>query len=66
MQVIDCREGVDRAWPGSGVVYISRLSARLTQSRLNRVAVTPEYKRMTIRSWATTTKLLDLLDHAMP
>jgi uncharacterized protein (DUF1697 family) len=66
MQAIDCRDGVDRAWPGSGVVYISRLSARLTQSRLNRVAATPEYQRMTIRSWATTTKLLNLLDQAAP
>jgi hypothetical protein len=29
---------------------------------MSRIVGTPEYKQMTIRSWATTTKLLDLLD----
>jgi uncharacterized protein (DUF1697 family) len=62
MRVVELREGVDRAWPGRGVVYFARLSARRTQSRMSRIASTPEYKLMTIRSWATTTKLLDLFD----
>jgi uncharacterized protein (DUF1697 family) len=62
MRVVELREGVDRAWPGRGVVYFARLSARRTQSRMSRIAVTPEYQRMTIRSWATTTKLVGLLD----
>jgi uncharacterized protein (DUF1697 family) len=53
---------VDRAWPGTGVVYFQRLSARRTASRMGRIVGTPEYKRMTIRSWRTTTKLLDLFD----
>jgi uncharacterized protein (DUF1697 family) len=56
------REGVDQVWPGPGVLYMQRLSTRLTQSRLNRIASTPEYQNMTIRSWTTTTKLLALLD----
>jgi uncharacterized protein (DUF1697 family) len=62
MRVVDPREGVDQAWPGTGVVYFARLSERRTQSRMGRIVGTPEYKQMTIRSWATTTKLLTLLD----
>jgi uncharacterized protein (DUF1697 family) len=62
MRVVDLREGVDQAWPGTGVLYFERLSARRTQSRMGKIVGTPEYKRMTIRSWSTTTKLLDLLD----
>lgn len=56
------REGVDQAWPGTGVVYFARLSAQRTRSKMSRLISTPEYKLMTIRSWATTTKLLALLD----
>jgi uncharacterized protein (DUF1697 family) len=62
MKVVSLREGVDQAWPGSGVVYFQRLSAFRTQSRMSRIVGTPEYKLMTIRSWTTTTKLLGLLD----
>jgi uncharacterized protein (DUF1697 family) len=59
---VQLREGVDQAWPGNGVVYFARLSARRTQSRMSSIVGTPEYQQMTIRSWSTTTKLLDLLD----
>lgn len=62
MRVVERREGVDQAWPGTGVVYFARLSARRTQSRMSRIMGTPEYQRMTIRSWSTTTRLLELLD----
>ena len=62
MRVVEPREGVDQAWTGSGVLYFARLSARRTQSRMNRIVGTPEYQQMTIRSWTTTTKLLGLLD----
>jgi uncharacterized protein (DUF1697 family) len=62
IRVLEPREGVDRAWPGKGVLYVARLSARRAQSRLGRITSTPEYQQMTIRSWATTTKLLGLLD----
>jgi uncharacterized protein (DUF1697 family) len=62
MRVVQLRDGVDQAWPGRGVVYFQRLSARRTASRMSKIVGTPEYKRMTIRSWATTTKLLSLLD----
>ncbi len=60
--VIEIREGVDRVWPGRGVLYFSRLAAKATGSRLNKVASRPEYKNMTIRSWSTTTKLLTLME----
>ncbi len=62
MKVVERREGVDQAWPGTGVLYFARLSERRTQSRMSRIVGTPEYSQMTIRSWTTTTKLLGLLD----
>ena len=60
--VVELREGVDRVWPGKGVLYFARLSARRTQSKMSKIVGTPEYQQMTIRSWSTTTKLLGLLD----
>jgi len=62
MRVFTPKEGVDTVWPGDGVIYSQRLSARRTQSRLNRVMASPAYKSMTIRNWNTTTKLLELLE----
>ena len=62
MQVFDPHPDVDRVWPGDGVIYSQRLSAQRTKSRLGKIAGTPAYKSMTIRSWATTLKLLELLD----
>ena len=62
MRVVDPRDGVDQVWPGEGVLYFSRLSERLSQSRMSRIASSPLYQSMTIRNWRTTTKLLSLLD----
>ena len=62
MAVVKLRDEVDEAWPGTGVVYFARLSERRTQSRMSSIVGSPEYKQMTIRNWATTTKLLSLLD----
>ena len=61
MDAFDPREGVDRVWPGKGVIYSQRLSAQRTKSRLGRIAASPHYKSMTIRNWATTTKLAELV-----
>jgi uncharacterized protein (DUF1697 family) len=61
MPVFDPRDGVDKVWPGDGVIYSQRLSAERTKSRLNRIMASPLYKSMTIRSWNTTIKLLDIL-----
>ena len=62
VKLFDPREGVDELWPGKGVVYHQRLSSQRTKSRLNRIMATPFYKEMTIRNWATTIKLLEMLD----
>ncbi len=61
MPLFTPREGVDKVWPGDGVVYSQRLSSQRAKSRLNIVMATPAYKSMTIRSWSTTTKLLEIM-----
>jgi len=66
MRVVQLRDGVDQAWPGRDVLYFARLSERRTQSRMSSIVGTPEYQLMTIRSWATTTKLLGLVSAAQP
>ena len=59
--VVELREGVDRVWPGTGVLYFSRLSERRSQSKLSKLTGTPQYELMTIRNWNTTTRLNALL-----
>ncbi len=61
MPVFSPLEGVDKVWPGEGVIYSQRLSALRTKSRLSRIMGTPVYQCMTIRNWSTTTKLLEIL-----
>jgi uncharacterized protein (DUF1697 family) len=61
MSVFSPRDGVDKVWPGKGVIYHQRLSAERTKSRLNRIMSTPVYASATIRSWQTTMALLDLM-----
>jgi uncharacterized protein (DUF1697 family) len=62
LRAVELREGVDRVWPGTGVLYFSRLSSRRSQSKLSKLTSTPEYESMTIRNWNTTTRLVELLD----
>ena len=62
MRAVSLRDGVDRAWAGTGVLYFDRVAERSSQSRLSRLVSTPQYQRMTIRNWSTTTKLLAMLD----
>lgn len=62
MRVVSLREGVDRVWTGPGVLYFERLAERRSQSQFSRIVGTPQYQRMTVRNWATTTKLLSMLD----
>jgi uncharacterized protein (DUF1697 family) len=61
MSVFNPREGVDKLWPGRGVIYSQRLSAERTKSRLGLMAMSPFYKSMTMRSWRTTQKLAALM-----
>ncbi len=61
MPVFNPKDGVDRIWPGAGVVYSQRLGSMRTKSRLGKIVSSPLYKSMTIRSWGTVTKLLALV-----
>lgn len=62
MSIFKPREGVDNVWAGDGVIYSQRLSAQRTKSRLGIITASSAYKSLTIRSWTTTTKLLDLMN----
>lgn len=62
LKVFNPREGVDKIWPGNGVIYSQRLSAERTRSRLNKIIGTPAYQLMTIRNWNTVMKLYQLLE----
>jgi uncharacterized protein (DUF1697 family) len=64
MRSVPTKPGVDEAHPGSGVLYFSRLTAKATQSRLNKIISSPIYPSVTIRNWNTTTKLLRLMEQA--
>lgn len=64
MLVFDPRQGVDKIWQGDDVIYSQRLSSLRAKSRLSKIVGTPLYKSMTIRSWNTTIKLLELLKNA--
>jgi uncharacterized protein (DUF1697 family) len=66
MTVFDPRPGVDRVWPGDGVIYSERLSAERTRSRLGRIVGTPPYKSMTIRNWTTTLALAERMEAPEP
>jgi uncharacterized protein (DUF1697 family) len=61
MSAFSPKEGVDVVWPGDGLIYSQRLSAQRTKSRLNRVMSSPLYQSMTIRSWQTTSALMDIV-----
>jgi uncharacterized protein (DUF1697 family) len=60
--LVETRDGIDKAWQGRGVIYFSRLAAKASGSRLSKLAARPEYKEMTVRNWSTTRKLLALMD----
>lgn len=52
---------VDAVWAGENVVYYQRLGEKRTKSRISKIMTKPIYKRMTVRSWNTTKKLLALI-----
>jgi uncharacterized protein (DUF1697 family) len=56
------REGVDEVWQGDVAIYSQRLSAERTKSRLSKAFSGPLYKHMTVRSWSTTARLLELMN----
>lgn len=60
LKSFDPHEGVDALWAGKGVIYHQRLSAKRTQTRLNKMMGTPTYKSTTMRSWQTVLKLAEM------
>jgi uncharacterized protein (DUF1697 family) len=62
IKIFNPREGVDAVWQGDLAIYSRRLSAQRARSRLSNIASSPLYKQMTIRSWATTAKLFELMN----
>jgi uncharacterized protein (DUF1697 family) len=62
LAVAPAHPGVDDVSAGPGVLYFSRLVRKASQSRMSRLVSLPIYRRMTIRNWNTTTRLLELLD----
>lgn len=61
IRAVETREGIDRVWPGDGVLYFSRLAAQASRSRLSKLATKPEYQMITIRNWNTTRRLAAML-----
>ena len=62
LESVSIKPGVDQVFGGSGVLYFSRLIEKAPQSRLSRLVSMPVYKRMTIRNWNTTTRLLEIME----
>jgi uncharacterized protein (DUF1697 family) len=62
IKIFNPREGVDKVWQGDLAIYSQRLSAQRTKSRLSKIMSSPLYKQMTIRSWATTARLFELMN----
>jgi uncharacterized protein (DUF1697 family) len=44
------------------VLYFERLDARAARSRLSKIVSLPIYRSLTIRNWATTCRLLEMLE----
>ena len=59
VESIHTKEDVDRIYTGEGVLYLSQLRSKASQSELTKIIGTPIYKEITIRNWNTTTKLLE-------
>jgi len=62
LEQIKTREGVDNTTAGKGVIYFSRLIAKVMSSYISKISTLPIYKDMTIRNWNTTTKLLEMME----
>jgi uncharacterized protein (DUF1697 family) len=61
MRHVPTNPAVDETHAGKGVLYFSRLIAKATQSRMNKIVSSPIYPSVTIRNWNTTTKLASLM-----
>lgn len=59
---IKTKEKVDKVFIGEGVVFISRLKSKASQSYMPKIVLLPFYKDVTIRNWNTTSKLFALME----
>jgi uncharacterized protein (DUF1697 family) len=62
MKHVPTNPAVDTVHAGTGILYFSRLTAKATQSRLNKFVTSPIYPSVTNRNWNTTKKLLQLME----
>jgi uncharacterized protein (DUF1697 family) len=60
MKIVTAKPGVDRVFPGEGVLYFSRLTRKGPEPP-HSCLTTPAYQQMTIRNWNTTSKLVELM-----
>jgi uncharacterized protein (DUF1697 family) len=58
---VEVKDGVDAVSAGPGVLYLSTRMDALTSSRLNRLVMKPSYKQMTLRTYNTCQKVLELM-----
>ncbi|GAA3892911.1 DUF1697 domain-containing protein [Leifsonia kafniensis] len=58
----ELREGVDSVALGPGAIFFSRVAAHATKTRITRLNGMPVFRQMTVRSWRTTTRILEMLD----
>lgn len=58
----ELREDVDAIAPGRGVLYFSRVRAQATKTRVQLLLAMPMFKQMTMRTWGTTTRILEILE----
>ena len=61
-EIPELREGVDSVALGPGVLYFSRVAAQASKTRITRFMSKPVFRRLTVRNWRTTTRLLEMLD----
>lgn len=61
-QMPKLRDGVDSIASGPGALYFSRMAAKASKTRITRLMSMPVFQQMTVRSWRTTTRLLEMLD----
>jgi uncharacterized protein (DUF1697 family) len=61
LQEVETKDGVDTVTAGKGVLYMSTVMTALGSSRLSRLVTKDIYRDMTIRSYNTCQRILDLL-----
>ncbi|EAR24981.1 hypothetical protein A20C1_06856 [marine actinobacterium PHSC20C1] len=61
-QLPEFNDDVDSIAPGPDALYFSRTVANSLQSRIDRLRNNRLSRRMTVRNWRTTNRLLEMLD----